>query len=332
MNNLLKNKSPKAMKNYMLIITVIFLVVVLVYTYVLIAIQASSNSTIAGLRERRFKNIMMYYYNLADEAEYNAKAVSEKIERELKSDKIDLNNIKYAMDNGIIPTELYDILEHTAENVNVGNIHNSRNGILILNNDKVIIDFNYSRANSRKDDDIRTFDSERSMNWNKQLYDDAFEKIFNHSGQESIIAIETVPSRNKNHIAIESAKYETLQEVFIKEGLYGLRNYQFFVPSYITNDGDIFGKKDIIKGVSQDNHKLIVIQEFNLFDQITKYHQEMFIDDKEEAAANKTEYMQCILYLLGIILISSYFAVIFIFINAYNSILDHKANNGVSKT
>ena len=40
------------------------------------------------------------------------------------------------------------------------------------------------------------------------------------------------------------------------------------VPTYITNNGDIFGQNDTDQGIRYDNYKLIVIQRINLYEQI----------------------------------------------------------------
>lgn len=47
---------------------------------------------------------------------------------------------------------------------------------------------------------------------------------------------------------ITEMTYEQLKSVYVKEGITGLRNYQFLVPIYITDTGDIFGMMILLEG------------------------------------------------------------------------------------
>lgn len=117
---------------------------------------------------------------------------------------------------------------------------------------------------------------------NPELYDEAIEALFSNATNK-IIFYEPHESLNKEHIMIQSMTLSALQSVFMKEGLDGLRTYVFLSPTYITDDGDIFGTPDHDKQGFTNNHKIIVVQKFNIVDVIEKLHPNLMTNiDKEE--------------------------------------------------
>ena len=113
-----------------------------------------------------------------------------------------------------------------------------------------------------------------------------------------------------------------LKRIYKEEGLEGLESYQFLVPAYITDDGDIFGQKDVVKGVIRRNHKLVVIQEYNLYDQITAKFPELINDTSEEEILINHENSLNLSYVLGSVLIASYLIIMIILVNAYNCAIE----------
>ena len=224
----LELKSSKTLKNYILIISCVFLVIIFVYTNIIISVRKAHEGISESFKETQFENIMLYYDELQISAYNNAVEVAENIEADIRAN-VNLTSLKEDMDNGIIPDEVYDILEENCLDVNLGHIDNTRNGIVVISNDKILIDNNYGRASIAPKDVESNIEGDRNFNWNKPLYDNAITKIFNKSNSDDIIAIETFESSNKNHIQIKTATYLNLKEVFMKEGVHGLRNYQFFV-------------------------------------------------------------------------------------------------------
>ena len=80
-------------------------------------------------------------------------------------------------------------------------------------------------------------------------------------------------SDNPNHKIITRDNIEDLKEVYMTEGLDGLKNYEFLAPAYITETGDIFGVDDRDHhGQIVSNDKLIVVQEFSIYEQLMTRH------------------------------------------------------------
>ena len=131
----------------------------------------------------------------------------------------------------------------------------------------------------------------------------------------------------ENHTQIKIANYINFRKIYMEEGIHGFIRYSFFVPAYITEHGDIFGQKDIDKGIMQENHKFIILQEFNLFDQIQKYHLEFLLNDDEATVLAEHEVAVNALYILGMVLIASYIIVVVVLSNVHNTVIKREHEN-----
>lgn len=319
----LHNKSPKSLRNYIIIITCIFLVILIAYSDIIKIIHSNHHEISEDYKSKQFDSIMLCYDGLYEDAYNQAIKISNSIEKSIKED-LDLNDLRYQMDNGIIPDELYSVFEKNIKGKSLNNVKNSRNGLFVLNDKKVLIDFNYKRVNNNGFQE-RLFENERTVQWNKLLYDNAIKNIFNQTG--NITAIETFASDNNNHIKIKGPTKPELEKVYKAEGIEGLENYQFLVPAYITDDGDIFGQKDFDKGLIQQNHKFIVIQEFNLYDQIKQEYPEVMNTENDINYYVDHPGSLNILYLMGCMIIASYLIVIVILVNAHNNALEESEDS-----
>ena len=155
------------------------------------------------------------------------------------------------------------------------------------------------------------------MAYNKELEEESIHRLLTHSN--SIIATENTNTLGKDHIKIDSMNYDSLKEVFVKEGIDGLKNYQFICPAYITETGDIFGQDDIVQGLRKPNHKIIVVQEFNLYDQLEKMGSALF-DMEDHITYIREEYSvtQSIMYIMGLFYVASTVSLLFYFSHLYN--------------
>ena len=318
----IKNKSPKTIKAYLMIVTCIFLVIIIVYTDTLFSLKKANDDILSSFRDQKFETIVNCINELNDEAYDSAKLVSENIEKAIKS-SVDMGELKQELDNQEQPDYYYDILERETKNVSLNKVKNTRNGILILNNTGVVFDNNYERMSNAPEGLERSYENERNWQYNKPLFDTAIRSIF--AKTKGNIAIESVSVSDYNgHYKIPNASFKQLKRIYREEGLEGLESYQFFVPAYITDNGDIFGQKDVVKGVIQRNHKLVVIQEYNLYDQITTKFPELINDVSEAEILVNHENSLNLSYILGSVLISSYLIIMIILVNAYNCAIEER--------
>ena len=70
---------------------------------------------------------------------------------------------------------------------------------------------------------------------------------------------------------------DNLRTIYNQYGINGFKNIQFLAPAYITATSDIFGIEDIdIYGNKTNNNKIIVVQSFNLYQQLqARYSEEI---------------------------------------------------------
>lgn len=173
--------------------------------------------------------------------------------------KVDLagteNNKAYDIINDII-TDKY-ILEKKEEN-----------RMWIASQNGIIAD--HGLASSNKQD--RSWDSEIRSSLDSEMTKDAIRRLLNQETAEPIlIRIHGDPGESEKYATEPNTDF--LRDEFMRNGMYALRAYDMLVPAYITNTGDIFGVPDVThNGIRNNNHKLIIVQQFNLYTAIEHYN------------------------------------------------------------
>lgn len=303
------------------------LIIVFVYGYVIEEVKNAESSIISDMEDDKFEHMCSYLEVLHNQACSESKEVSTIIENELTSD-IDLEQLRKDLESGTFNQEVYEMIRSTIEGRSLNDINNYKNGIIIMTTDGVYEDLSYGRAITNEKDMFRTWDFEIKRSYNPKLTEDAINKILNHS--DDLILSEPINYiNNKNHQKISDVSYDALKTVYKKEGIEGFKNYQIYVPTYITDTGDIFGQNDIVRGVKQPTYKFIVVQEFNLYDQIKNGSFDQMFDslskDSEHISA-EFHYLILVLYLLGFCYTIALVVSIFHFSFKYNSYVDeHEA-------
>lgn len=313
---------PKKLLGMMMTIIIIFAASAILYRNVIVTVEENLNMTIQEVKADRFELI----WSSLTEFHKNAKQESDKIASNIEDDIMslsqdELNQLQSDMDNNIINENFHNILMNNIENYRFNGIDNGQNGIIIMDSNGYLEDFNYRRADKDSDNNSRSWQSNIDNSFNKELEKDSIDKLLNKTS--GMIATESYNiSHIDNHIMIDELTYETLLNVFLKEGIQGLKNYQILVPHYITNVGDIFGNPDIVHGVKLENHKIIVVLEFNLYDQLeVKYQNNNNVNI--EALTYRYNNLLRSLYIFGIILVLSVTLLILYLCSVYNSFVMH---------
>lgn len=298
------------------------------YKNLITLVKENCQKTTEAFKEEQFKVLWSSLNNLQLQSEKEISKISEDIEKDILalSDE-DLDKLHHDMTNNIHNQDLHEILMKNIEHQNLNGIKNHRNGVVVLSAEGYMEDFNYRRANLISDDhesSFREWDDIIKNSYNETLERNAIEKLLNRTS--GIIALESYDLvGNDNHIKIKEMNYESLLRVFLAEGMEGLRNYQIFVPYYITDIGDIFGTPDISQGIKVDNNKIIVVQEFNLYDQIMMTDtSELFGNNEIENIASRYNELLRWLYIVGIILVTGVSGLIFYFCGIYNDIIERE--------
>lgn len=282
------------------------------YIYLVDVIKTCKQNAIDMNYDNSFERVYSELLILKDQASDNCARITKDIEEDLRS--LDMLKLREDFDNGVINADVYEIIEKHIRGVSLNDINNYKNGIIVMTQNGVLEDYNYERATSQK---VRNWESEIDKSWNKKLEQDAINKILNHAS-DKLIATEK-NDLGKDHIKIDEMTKNNLKKVFMEEGMDGLRNYQFKVASYITETGDIFGQEDIVHGIRHDTHKIIVVQEFNLYDQLSGISPEVFNDnDQLLEIERRYSHILSITYIMGLFFLASVIILLFYFSHMYN--------------
>lgn len=295
----------------MCFIMLIMTIGLVLYMYSVERIKYSKEQNIADYKNNTFDRIYSELNLLHRQAKDSSKSLASDIEEELR--QLDLSKIHEELDDGIINSDIYKTIRDNIDGKTLNGIDNYKNGITVMTQDGIFEDFNYERASAK----LRTWDDEINKAWNKELEKEAINKILIHS--KELIAMEKINHINGNHIKIAELDEDNLREVYLKEGIEGFQNYQFKAAAYITESGDIFGNEDIVSGVRQKTHKFIIIQEFNLYDQLKTLSPDLFKTDEHILHLQK-EYSITIsiMYIMGLFYLVSTVLLLFYFSHLYN--------------
>lgn len=307
---------------FILIIVCLFTASVFMYKFIVDKLVENSEMTKQSIKEEQFNIIWTSLENLQLEAEKDVTEISKNIESDLLNlSEEELLQLQEDMDNDILNHNLHEILNSNIRGISFNDVNNHMNGLVVMTTDGYIEDFNYHRAViSTEESIVRSWQVDIDKSYNKELEKDAIDKLLNRNS--GVIALESYNlTKNENHIKIDELTYESLLKVFLTEGISGLRNYQIFVPYYITDFGDIFGNPDIMHGTKLDNNKLIIVQEFNLYDQIMENQDNLFNDKQIENVTARYDVILRLLYIFGISLITAIISLILYLCNIYNTLL-----------
>ena len=323
---------PKNLLGMIMTIILIFASSTILYRNILLTVTNNRDLTIMELKEKQFEMIWSSFMDFYEQAEKEVDVIASNIEDDIYSlSEDELKQLSYDMDNNIFNQTYHNILISNIEDYTFNDIDNHQNGIVIMNMNGYVEDFNYRRAETSSGHEhtshlYREWSYGLENAYNNELEEDAIDKLLNRTS--GIIATESYNITHvKDHIMIEELTYNTLLNVYIEEGMKGLRSYQIFVPHYITNVGDIFGTPDISHGVKLDNHKIIVVLEFNLYDQLTTEYSadnNVNIDNLTYRYDNLLRW----LYIFGIVIIVAVVILILYLCSVYNElILKEEINN-----
>lgn len=320
-----ENKSKKnpirKMAIFIASILLIFGAAILLYSAVLSSVKNAKQSAMDQAKDTKFDLIWTQLQLSLEESYANAEIIAEHIERDIKTE-FDLTDLKDALDTNDADAyrRLSKLVAKNIERISLNDIDNHRNSVMVMTGDGIILE-DYTIDLSTKIPAGDNFNKYLDTSYNKELFLDALRKLKIHS--EYIIAIENIDyTGNDDHIKVSDVNRNTLKQVFDAEGLAGLQNYEFMTPVYITDTGDIFGTKDIIGGIPQENHKFVIVQTFNLYDQIIRNDHEYADNDYEDSIIERYDDVLVMLYIFGIILVVAIAACILYMMALYNFITD----------
>lgn len=160
------------------------------------------------------------------------------------------------------------------------NVDNDNNDLFIISTWQATVDTDLrgmiiadKSFNCAGDGQPRYLSSELIKHYNSELGYDAIKRILTQNKDE-IIFWEYLPSTDINHKKLSSVSLKALKELYMTEGINGLKTYEFLIPVYINENTDIFGKQVVnnLGSYDKDNRQMIVVQGFSIYDSIMKNH------------------------------------------------------------
>lgn len=320
-------KSRKKLVAVAITIIVIFASSLLLYNYIIDSVKLTKEDAITRARLERYDYIWGYLNTLVDTAAQHTTVVSASIESDIK-EQFDMDELYYALESNDseVQHQLEQIFINNIENEYYGGLDNHRNSMMVLTGrGDIVEDYTLDRT-MINDPSIyanHSFSRYETIALNEALVKDAYNKIKSHSTE--IIAVEIYDLlNNPDHILVPEISYMSLKDVYLKEGIMGFKNYQFLIPAYITDTGDIFGQQDIVAGEPQDTYKYIVIQSVSLYDQLLSI--DAGAEDADYLKPIEAHYNNIIdqLHLLGIVICVAVALCILYMMSLYNVIVDER--------
>lgn len=111
----------------------------------------------------------------------------------------------------------------------------------------------------------RSFEDEVTMHFNKSLANQAIDSIL--KGQTNDVFWQFRNTRKLKKPELTTMDLDRVFDMTLEQ----IKDYEFLTITYIDQDQDITGRDYVsANGIAQDNNRLILVQGFNLYEQITQ--------------------------------------------------------------
>lgn len=317
------NKKQKTFK-YSTCIMILILFFVTIFT--ILGMRAAIYNYNKTLSDEYVKNQLKTFDVVLNHAieigEFGVDNSSNKIQQdiEMKMDKEELKTI-FAEN---LPSPEFDQILRSSLQKNVytrhEQINQNRNSIFVILNDKFIASYAHYDAAATSirmgyGVDVHEFIADNFFNTESGY--SAIEKILNQDN--GYIIWQRRDPHNPDIPALNTITIDDIHNILMTEGLSGLKSFEFLIPSYITEYGDVFGNYDDhnIKNINKD--KIIIVQKLNIVDYINYHCPELFETDiMKNYIAEDYENLMVMFNIFIIIECLSIIAYAVLFIGYYN--------------
>lgn len=242
------------------------------------------------------KEMMSTIYNSLHEKAQNK---TDRLSQEIKDGLLEEYNGDYDLfifdytepqDNSILVNVIDDVIS-SPENKYFRNVVSDANDMFVASNIGIVSD----RSQDCSVYGItRDFEQEISMHFNKYLATQAIDAML--EGRTAGVFWQFRNFRGLDYPEVKIMNIDTLLQLPLEE----LKDYEFLVVSYIDDGEDMLGNSYVAaNGQQQDNYRLIVVQGFNIYEQITETrYNESFIrltKEKESQIKLMEEYRRGLL-------------------------------------
>ncbi len=206
---------------------------------------------------------------IIEENYYSSKLASNIISLNLENSIIEnysnLDELEDQLDKGVYSEKFHDILKDNIEKDDVDiSLKPSPYFTIVGKMDSVLVTFSNDGTSKLSRIDTKyviSWDEIAKLTPNPSFTMKAVDRILNKS--QGIIFTQT-GNFQKDIKYPNEMSMETLKNVYDIEGIEGLGKFSLMAPSYITEDGDIFGNDDRYYLSKNYTHKLITVQVISL--------------------------------------------------------------------
>jgi hypothetical protein len=281
-------KKNSEVRNKTLLFSSLLLVILLGFT------TLSSYNYIQQIKQDAKESEWNYIESVLKENQDKAKIQATDIRDSSKKDisetyADDKTGLKYDMDNLNVNSNFLKILNDNIADKFL-NVNNDNNDLFVMSTWQKNLKNNLKGAiitdksiNCSANGEVRTFDTELTMHYNYDLGYDAIHRILTQNTSEPIFW-EFLKSDNPNHKKLTACSLQGLKDIYMSEGIEGLKGYEFLNLAYINDKDDIFGidKINNMGSLDPENRQIIIVQGFSLYDVLMQSHKtSMLVEEKQ---------------------------------------------------
>ena len=247
--------------------------------------------------------------------------VAYNIREELLKEYPDLEKLREDMDSKSPNTKYSKILNNNIRDKFL-TLDTDYNDMFIMTSEGIQAD--KSVISSSEDGKLREWGTEKAITFNTELGLDAKRKLL--EGNHNYVFWE-VPRDGSPKSNIKQVDLDELKEIFMEEGVDGIKNFVFLVPSHINPKADIFNTPLVNNlGQKQETKQLIIIQEFSIYDQLkANYNVEMLKMEETISISQKVGDEHIKGKVVSSVILTSFFFALFISISLIqNLLIEHK--------
>lgn len=271
-------KNNKEIRNNTLLFSSLLLVILLGFTTFFCYNDVQDAKTNA--KESEWNYIESVLKENQDKAKIQSDAIRDNIKDDINDEYKNKESVLRNDIDNIDPSSKFINILNTNISEKFLNVKNDNNDLFIMSTWQKVINFALKGAilidksiNCSEDGEIRTLDIELNKQYNYELGYDAMKRILSQNYSEPIFW-EYLPSENPNHIKLKVCSLAGLKEVYMAEGIDGLKTYELLSTSNINDSSDIFGINKInnLGSYEEENRQLIVVQGFSIYDELMTKH------------------------------------------------------------
>lgn len=199
-------------------------------------------------------------------------------------------------------------------------INQNRNSMFVILNGKIIASYAHydsSTQSIKMGYGIDVYEFIEKNFYNPESGYNALDKILKQDN--GYIVWQRRNPNNSDIPKVSNIAISDIHDIFLNYGIDALKSFEFLIPVYITEYGDVFGNYDDHTIESMNKDKIIIVQKLNIVDYINFYCPELFdISESDKQIAENYEDLMVMLNIFIVIECLSIVSYAVLFIGYYN--------------